>query len=183
MRYLVESERTMNLLSRKSSATILIHYFFHEMEESGEKSFGGLLHAIVHQLLIGLDDKSQAALSQLHQLVRLDLRLILTPKAALPEVLLMTILQRFLAECRETLRLCLLIDGLDECRGDHRMQLDFLTDWVRSSLNKKLSIKVCLASRVEPEISLRLSKEPTLIVHHFTERDISSYVSINLGQA
>lgn len=183
MRFLVESERTMDLLSRKSSATILVHYFFHELGESAEKSFGGLLHAIVHQIIIGLDDKSQAALSQLRQLVRPDLRLILTSKAALPEALLMKILQRFLAECRETLRLCLFIDGLDECRGDHRMQLDFLTDWARSSLNKKLSIKLCLAGRVEPETSLRLSKEPTLAIHQFMERDISSYVSAKLGQA
>lgn len=183
MRYLVESERTVDLLSRNSGATILIHYFFHEMGEAAEKTFGGLLHAILHQILIGLDDKSQAAHSQLHQLIKPDLHLILTSKAALPEVFFMTILQRFLAECRETLVLCLFIDGLDECRGDHRMHLDFLTEWVRSSLDKKLSIKLCLASRVEPEISLRLSREPTLAIHWYMEKDISSYVSVKLGQA
>ena len=183
MRYLVESERTMDLLSRKSGATILIHYLFHELGDSSEKTFGGLLHAILHQLLIGLDDKSQAALSQFHQLVRPNQRLIVTSKAALPERFLMTILQRFFAECTETLSLYLFIDGLDECHGDHRMQLDSLTDWVRSSLSKKLSIKLCLASRIEPEISLRLSKEPTLAIHRFMEGDISSYVSVKLGQA
>ena len=183
MRYLVDSERTMNLLSSKSDATFLIHYFFHELGESQEKSFGEFLHAIVHQLLIGLQDKNHAALSQLHELVRPHLRLILTSKAALPENLLMEILQSFLEECKETLRLCLFVDGLDECRGDHRMQLDFLTDLARSSVDKKLSIKLCLASRVEPEISLRLSKEPTLAIHHFMEQDISSYVSAKLGQA
>lgn len=183
MRHLVESERTMDLLSRESSATILVHYFFHEIGVSAENTFGGLLHAILYQLLIGLDDKNQAALSQLHELVKPDLRLILTSKAALPDALLTRILQRFLEECKETLNLCLFIDGLDECRGDRRMQVEFLTGWARFSLNKKLSIKVCLASRAEPEISLRLSREPTLPVHCFMANDIRSYVSVRLEQA
>lgn len=179
----MESEQTMNLLSGKPDAMILVHYFFHELGESQEKSFGGLLHAIVYQLLIGLHKKNQGTLFRLCELLKPHLCRNPTSKAALSDYVLMTILQKVVAECKETLRVCLFIDGFDECQGDHREQLDFLTDWVRSSSNKKLSVRACIASRVEMEIELRLSNEPTFAIHHFTKHDISTYVTTKLRRA
>ncbi|KAF6235136.1 hypothetical protein HO173_006765 [Letharia columbiana] len=183
MRYLMESEQTMHLFSGKPDAMILVHYFFHELGESQEKSFGGLLHAIVYQLLIGLHKKNQGTLFRLCELLKPHLCRNPTSKAALSDYVLMTILQKVVAECKETLRVCLFIDGFDECQGDHREQLDSLTDWVRSSSNKKLSVRACIASRVEMEIELRLSNEPTFAIHHFTKHDISTYVTTKLRRA
>ena len=183
MRYLIESKQTMNLLSRSSDASIIVHYFFHELGKMQEKTFGGFLHAIVYQLLVGFREKNQAALSQLSGLLKPHLRLAMNSKPALPEEVLMTILQKRVAECKETLGLYLFVDGFDECHGDHRGQLDFLTDWVRSSSDKNLSVKACIASRVEPEIELRLSNEPTFAIHQHTAKDISAYVTQKLGQA
>ncbi|CAF9921624.1 hypothetical protein IMSHALPRED_005222 [Imshaugia aleurites] len=183
MRYLIESKQTMNLLSGNSDATIIVHDFFHELGEMQEKTFEGLLHAIVYQLLIGFQEKNQAALSQLYGLLKPHLRLATTSTYALPDEVLMTIPQKFVAECKETLGLYLFVDGFDECHGDHWGQLDFLTDWVQSSSDKNLSVKACIASRVEPEIELRLSNEPTLAIHQYTAKDISVYVSQKLGKA
>ena len=179
----MESEQTMHLFSGKPDAMILVHYFFHELGESQEKSFGGLLHAIVYQLLIGLHKKNQGTLFRLCELLKPHLCRNPTSKAALSDYVLMTILQKVVAECKETLRVCLFIDGFDECQGDHREQLDSLTDWVRSSSNKKLSVRACIASRVEMEIELRLSNEPTFAIHHFTKHDISTYVTTKLRRA
>ena len=95
----------------------------------------------------------------------------------------MTILQKFVAECKETVRVTLFIDGFDECDGNNREQLDLLTAWVRSSSGKKLSVKACIASRIESQIELRLSNEPTFAIHQFTEHDISTYVTERLGKA
>ncbi|KAF6221632.1 hypothetical protein HO133_001598 [Letharia lupina] len=183
MRYLMESEQTMNLLSGQSDAMILVHYFFHELGESQEKSFGGLLHAVVYQLLIGLHKKNQATLFRLCELLKPHLCLNPTSKAALSDNVLMTILRKVVAECKETLGVCLFIDGFDECQGDHREQLDLLADWVRISSDKKLSVRACIASRVEMEIELRLSNEPTFAIHRFTEHDISTYVTAKLRRA
>ena len=182
MKYLLESERLVTHLSRPD-ATIVVGYFFHELGEPQEKNFGGLLHTIIYQLLIGFQKRNQAAPSQLYKLLKPRLECNLASKAAFPDSLLMRILGNLVAECKETLMLCLFIDGIDECDGDHRMQLDFLTQWVRSSSDKKLSVKVCFGSRVEPEIALRLSNEPTIAIHHFSKNDISKYVTERLGQA
>lgn len=179
----MESEQTMNLLSGQSDATILVHYFFHELGEPQEKSFGGLLHAVVYQLLIGLHKKNQATLFRLCELLKPHLCLNPTSKAALSDNVLMTILQKVVAECKETLGVCLFIDGFDECQGDHREQLDLLADWVRFSSDKKLSVRACIASRIELEIQLRLSNEPTFAIHRFTEHDISTYVTAKLRRA
>ena len=183
MGYLSESEQTIRLLSENSDAIIIVHYFFHELGEPQEKSFGGLLHAIVYKILISLRNENQATLSRLYKMLQPHLRLSLRSKAALPDRILIKMLQKLVAECEEPLRVCLFIDGFDECQGDHREQLDFLTDWVRSSSNKKLSVRACVASRVETEIELRLSNEPTFAIHHFTEGDISTYVTERLGKA
>ena len=146
MKHLTDSEQTVSLLSRKSDAIIIVHYFFHELGEPQEKHFGGFLHAMVYQLLIGFHEKNQSALSQLYESLRPYLHLTIPSKAALPDEVLMTILQKFVAECKETVRVTFFIDGFDECDGDNREQLDFLTAWVRSSSGKKLSVKACIAS-------------------------------------
>ena len=61
--------------------------------------------------------------------------------------------------------------------------MDILTDLVRSSSNKTLTVRACIASRVETEIQFRLSNEPTLAIHQFTGKDISAYVTSKLRKA
>lgn len=180
MGYLVESEETLELISENSTEVILVDYFFHDLGESQEKSFGGLLHAIVYQLLVGFYTKDLATLSRLYKLLKPHLSWDLTLREPLPNHVLVRILHKLVAQCQETLRVYLFIDGLDECHGDHREQLDILIDLVRSSSDKTLSVRACIASRVETEIQLRLSNEPTIAIHQFTKNDISAYVTSEL---
>ena len=180
MGYLVESEQTMKLMSKKSSEVLLLHYFFYDPGEPQEKTFGGLLHAIVHQLLVGFHAKNRATLSQLYELLKPHLSSDLTLKKALPDRILVKILHELVAQCQEPLRVCLFIDGFDECHGDHGEQMDILTELVRSSSNETLTVRACIASRVETEIQFRLSNEPTLAIHKFTGKDISAFVSSKL---
>ena len=183
MGYLVESERTLKLMSENSSGVLLVHYFFYELGESQEKSFGGLLHAIVHQLLVGFHTKKRATLSLLYELLKPYLSSDLTLRDALPNQVLVRILRKLVAQCQEPLRVYLFIDGFDECHGDHREQMDTLIDLVRSSSDKTLSVRACIASRYEMEIQLRLSNEPTIAIHQFTGEDISAYVKDELRKA
>ena len=183
MRYLAENKYTMSLLSRNTDASILVPYFFHELGESQEKTFGGLLYAIVYQLLTNFHDKKRTTLALLYGLLKPHFRPNITSRSALPDDVLMTVLENLVTDCRETIRLSLFIDGFDECHGNHGEQLDFLTNLVRFSSDKKLSIRACIASRVETEIQFRLSNEPIFAIHKFTEKDISAYVTSRLIQA
>ena len=183
MRYLAEHKRTMSLISRNTDTCILVHYFFHELGESQEKTFGGLLCAIVYQLLTNFHDKNPATLALLYGLLEPQSRPSITSGSALPEDVMMAVLENLVADCRETIRLSLFIDGFDECHGNHSEQLDFLTNLIRFSSDKKLCIRACIASRVETEIQFRLSNEPTFALHLFTEKDISAYVTSRLQQA
>ena len=183
MRYLAEHKRTVSLMSRNTDTSILVHYFFHELGESQEKTFGGLLCAIVYQLLINLHDKNPATLALLYGLLKPQICPSITSRSALPDDVMMTVLENLVTDCRETIRLSLFIDGFDECHGNHGEQLDFLTNLIRFSSDKKLSIRACIASRVETEIQFRLSNEPTFAIHKFTEKDISAYVTSRLRQA
>lgn len=149
MRYLAENKYTMSLLSRNTDASILVRYFFHELGESQEKNFGGLLYAIVYQLLTNFHDKNRATLALLYGLLKPHFRPNIRSRSALPDDVLMTVLENLVTNCRETIRPSLFIDGFDECHGNHGEQLDFLTNLVRFSSDKKLSIRACIASRVE----------------------------------
>ena len=173
----------MNLLSRNTDAKILVCYFFHELGEPQEKTFGGLLYVIVYQLLTNFHGKNPATLSLLSGLLKPHFRPTTTFRSTLPDDLLMTVLRNLVTDCRETITLSLFIDGFDECHGNHGEQLDFLTSLVRFSSDKRLSIRACIASRVETEIQFRLSNEPSFAIHKFTEIDISAYITSRLRQA
>ena len=101
MGYLVESEKTLKLMSKKSSEVLLVHYFFHDLGEPQEKTFGGLLHAIVHQLLVGFHTKNRATLSRLYELLKPHLSSDLTLKEALPNHILVKILDKLVVQCQE----------------------------------------------------------------------------------
>ena len=97
---ILESEETLKLMSKNSSEVLLVHYFFHDLGEPQEKTFGGLLHAIVHQLLVGFHTKNRATLSRLYELLKPYLSSDLTLKEALPNHILENILDKLVAVSR-----------------------------------------------------------------------------------
>ena len=74
------------------------------------------------------------------------------------------------------------MDGFDECSGDHREQLGFLLEWMKSTQGKKFSTRMCLASQPLPEIRSRLSAFPGCEIHEWNASDISEYVIDRLGR-
>ena len=106
-----------------------------------------------------------------------------TRKEPWAQKVLQEALQHIVMKSPINARVVLFIDGFDECDGNHASQLDFLKDLVESSKGTKLSIKMCIASRAEVDIRLRLSTYPSLAIHHFTESDITSYVTKRLKKA
>ena len=181
MKYLIENERTKELMSKTSTPTFFISYFFYELGHPQEKAFVSLLHAFVYRLLKELHGISKTASSMLIEILKPYMtRMKEQPWA---QKVLQEALRHIALNCPVNAGVLLFVDGFDECDGNHANQLDFLKDLVESSKGRKLSIKMCIASRAEVDIRLRLSTYPSLAIHHFTESDITSYVTKRLKTA
>ena len=181
MKYLTESARTKDLASKTSIPTFFFSYFFYELGDLQEKAFVSLLHAFVYRLLIELHDISKTASSILIQI--LEPYMPQTRKQPWAQKALQQALRHIAMRSPINAGVVLFIDGLDECDGSHADQLEFLKDLVETSKLSKLSIKICIASRAEVDIRLRLSTYPSLAIHRFTESDIALYVTRRLKTA
>lgn len=185
MKQLVECKQILNFLPIESGSVITVSYFFYELGQPQEKLFRSLLQAILHALLLSFQDTDHNALSSVVNILKPQLgshsgggQQINWRDDKLEEALYQS-----LAACQNTVQLLLFVDGMDECEGDHREQLDFLNAWIESSSESKLCIKACLASRDELEIRLRLSTYPSLAIHQFTRANIVEYVTKRLRAA
>ena len=180
MKYLTENERTKYLASKTSIPTILISYFFYELGDPKEKAFVSLLHAFLYQLLEEFHDSNTAS-SILIQI--LEPYMTQTTEQPWTQKILQEALRRIVSKFPVNAGVILFIDGFDECDGSHADQLDFLKDLVESSKASMLSIRICIASRADVDIQLRLSIYPSLAIHRLTYADISLYVTRKLKAA
>ncbi len=180
MKYLTENERTKELVSKTSIPTFLISYFFYELGDPQEKAFVSLLHVFLYRLLKEYHDSNRAS-SILIQI--LEPYMTQTRERPWAQKVLQEALRHIVVKFPVNAGVVLFIDGFDECEGSHADQLDFLKDLVESSKGSKLSIRICLASRADVDIQLRLSNYPSVAIHRFTDPDISSYVAKRLKAA
>ena len=181
MKYLTENERTKDLVSKTLIPTFLISYFFYELGDPQEKAFVSLLHTFVYRLLEESHGISKTASSMLIQTLEPYMTQIRQQPWA--QKVLQEALRHIVVEFPLEAGVVLFVDGFDECDGSHADQLGFLKDLVDSSKGSKLSIKICIASRADVDIRLRLSIHPNLAIHRFTNPDISSYVTKRLKAA
>ena len=181
MKYLIEHERTKSLVSKTSIPIFLISYFFYELGDPQEKAFVSLLHAFAYRLLVKLQVISMKASAILIQI--LEPYIPKTRKGPWAQKVLQEALRHVVIRFPINAGVVLFIDGFDECEGSHADQLEFLKGLVETSKVSKLSIKICIASRAEVDIRLRLSMYSSLAIHRYTESDIASYVTRRLKTA
>ena len=185
MKYLTENQRTKELVPKTSIPTILISYFFYELGNPQEKAFVSLLHAILYRFLKEFHDSNRVS-SMLIQILEPYMKQnYMTQKREQPwaQEVLQEAIRRIVLKFPINAGVVMFIDGFDECDGSHADQLKFLKEIVESSKGSKLSMKICVASRAEVDIRLRLSIYPSLAIHQFTDPDISAYVAKRLKAA
>ncbi|KFZ19300.1 hypothetical protein V502_03736 [Pseudogymnoascus sp. VKM F-4520 (FW-2644)] len=73
-------------------------------------------------------------------------------------------------------KVCFLIDGLDECTGNHMETINIL----RSITQKSANIKICASSRPEVVFMNQFDDDPKLLLQDLTFDDIKLYVSKSL---
>jgi hypothetical protein len=160
---------------------ILMGYFFHELGESQEQTFESFLASFLAQLLDVFKSLADLVLPLFRQPVGnqpTD-----EPSFDIKEHNLIRAL-RLVAEQRTVIgSVVLFLDGLDECSGNNRTQVDFLAELAELSNKGRISMRMCLASRTLPEIEPRLGLYPRCHIHEWTATDISEYISANFRKA
>jgi len=181
MKYLYEDLKTKSFLSAGKSSNIILGYFFHQLGETRETSFEGLLASLIMQLLLAYNGLAPSVLSVFRQLRKSHGNSAQPSFWSLPD--LRKVMDLITRQSKVIGKAIIFIDGLDECTGDHRQQLDTLLQWIQTSEDSTLHLKMCLASRSLVEMEIRLAKFPNCEIHKWTAGDISKYVLERLDDA
>lgn len=177
MKYIADSIITSRFIAQWAHpcrAAIVSHYFW-ITGTSMQKSQQGLLQTLLYDIFRQFPDmieqtcverwnSSQSAGSSIWSLVELR-----------------EALQTFVTRDNASLKLCFIIDGLDEYSGDHEDRIQLCR--TLKGLAKSGNVKLCLSSRpwniFEEEFGLEF---PKLYMQDLTRNDIQNYVSSRLEE-
>jgi len=179
MKHIYEDPQTLSYLShQQQNQVVMIRYFFHELGQALEKQFRGFLSTVLFQLIESFQDIAAEAIPVFKRECngkRPSTGWICSEKG-LKEIF------RNINKRDQTRRtVCLFVDGIDECEGNQRSHVQFLTSWL--AIRGPFVLKICLASRPLLEIDIRLAAYPGLKIHDWTRNDISAYVIDRLNRS
>ena len=181
MKYAYCDPRLKEYLNHGSDSALLAKFFFYDQGLPTEKSFSGLLYSMVYQLLEALPELANvvwAAYQKAEQRAEADNETVIWAQGELEEALLHISRQDEIPG-----HVCFFIDGLDECEGGYRHEVDFLVRFATPYPGSVMRIQLCISSRPENAIKLRFEDFPGLRIHDMTANDISRYVSDTLEQS
>jgi hypothetical protein len=188
MKFIVKHSLTRKYLAMQANDPVnaLFCYFFSEMSELStqqEKSIEGLLHALLN-FLLEYDHRLLSSVVGTYTqkvLPREDNLGLITPTWSIDNLkeALMEIPQQKTVQGR----VCLFVDGFDECQGQRSQHLRFLLSWVESMRESGFHVKICLATRDLEELKEKLDTYPCLELNLWTENDIHDYVHAKLNGA
>jgi hypothetical protein len=187
MKYVLEAERLKDYLpSQPQRPSIVCNYFFCELtgqKAEYENKMSGFLHSFLDQLL----GKSPKLLPWIWPFYLKQVREPHFPPISCStwsEHTLKETLSAIISKADLDSNVLLFLDGLDECEGNHKDQLDLLQSWITPAKSKKFQIKLCIACRGDlPVFSNRLAKSHTLEMHNWTKSDIRTYVEKELEKS
>ncbi|PMD43709.1 hypothetical protein L207DRAFT_376321, partial [Hyaloscypha variabilis F] len=191
MKFIVKDERTQQCLATEAGdlAHKLLCYYFHEMSElptKQERILDGLLHYILYQLL-GSFPNLQRKISNLFTQKVLPRCQGTWGNLTSPWSLehLKDALMQISEQNYVHGKICLFVDGFDECEGSGQA-LGFVLSWLGKIQASGIKVKICIASRYTHDImeSLKTSlQRPSLKLHEWTREDIQKYVQDHLNDA
>ena len=169
MNYIQEDSRTIEALRKWAGSNRLTVpvFFFWAAGSDLQKSLCGLLRSLIYQLL--RQELSLAYVTTEYEIIGSfpRERTLLT---AWTEKKLRMVLSNLCHQISSSSRVCLFIDGLDECAGDHHALIDLLEEVVQNT-----QVKCCFSSRPERPFS-RLGTSAMLKLQDLTRKDISRFV-------
>ncbi|KAI1062783.1 hypothetical protein LB506_006448 [Fusarium annulatum] len=165
MKFIISHEQTMDSLQQWQPGAQLLVHFFWKVGSAMQSSFKGFLCSIIYQMFSLDRDYATSGLKQQPDWSRK------TGPSDWDNGDLQSVITNYL---RSSVRpYCLFIDGLDEFTdGDGVSTLIHFLDCVQRSSRL---LKICVASRPERAIRIRLSRDPDLRMEDLTRDDIECY--------
>jgi len=174
MNYVYQDDRTQNSLKVWSGTKELCtpSFFFWNAGSDMEKSSGGLLRSLLHQVLQEhpeLTPLPDQITSKSHP-AGYDLQTY-GPIAAWTERHLLKDLRKVMGQLQQSCRICIFIDGLDEFVGDGDALIEML------KMLQSSELKLCLSSRPNGSYNDAFGSFAKLRLQDLTEPDIRIFVS------
>ncbi|KAI9155556.1 Vegetative incompatibility protein [Paramyrothecium foliicola] len=178
MKYILQDPRTPNgLSSRDRTLLSMPAFFFHDRGQDIQKSFIGLLRAVLYQLLYDIPALTMAIdglyTQQVEKYGQCD-----WPLSELEGALRAITHQQVVKG-----NVCMFIDALDEYEGRKDEITRFLKTLVRPSPTQKIRIRICASSREWNTFNLMLSDNPHLTLQDWTVSDIKAFASDRIAEA
>ncbi|RKL23583.1 hypothetical protein BFJ72_g14445 [Fusarium proliferatum] len=170
MKFIISHEQTMDSLRQWHSEAQILSHFFWKVGSPMQSSFKGFLCSLVYQLL---SSDKQHAMNFLRK--NPDWSRKTRPGDWDKDDL------KFLAHryARQSARpFCLFIDGLDEIVDDEGVGI--LTDFLDTLQEASRLVKICMSSRPESAIRMRIGRNPNMKMQDLTRNDIEQYARANL---
>lgn len=175
MKFIHHDPRTKSALSTWASGHELVtaSFFFWNLGSTLQKSQGGLLRSLLHDILDRHRHLIATVFPELCRAVTKLNRGEQLSDPSLPE--LIKGFRRLVRKQATPLRICLLIDGIDEYEGDHSELSELL-----SSVSSSTHVKIIISSRPIPACVDAFSLCPSLRLQDLTHDDIQLYVEDKL---
>ena len=166
MKHIYNDRRTIDSLAHGESEKAKAAFFFHDRGSDVQKSFEGVLHSMLFQIL--------------QQVPSLVPSILQTYRRKCPDKWTLVFLQDALNSIlqQEILRvdICLFIDALDEYKGKHEDMAIFLANIIAAEQTTHTKIKVCFSSRPLNIFLDHFRGVLSFSLHEYTKEDISGLV-------
>jgi hypothetical protein len=165
--------RTKVLLDSREGQKARAAFFFHDRGSEIQKSFDGLLHSILYQLLSDLPVLLPIIVPIYQQIAEDERRWSINElERAFTEVLSQTIIEA---------DICLFLDALDEYSGSHENVANFLNHVVNAGNEAHTRIKICFSSRPLQIFLDRFSNTTGFDLHKWTAGDIELVIKSRMS--
>ncbi|KAK5087257.1 hypothetical protein LTR70_007374 [Exophiala xenobiotica] len=175
MKFLLTNAKTLQLLDQSlpTGKWHLIGSFFTDRAERIQSSWNGILHSMIEQLL---QQCPHSFLKGMTQTAYNGLSGGVWDTETLENLLL-----AFKTRFDEELRVCFLIDALDEHDGQHDRMAKFLHELANTS-STFVRMKICVASRPHNDLKDLFDGDLTLKIQDWTKEDIHLLVTGRLSE-
>ncbi|MCJ1381752.1 hypothetical protein MMC17_004863 [Xylographa soralifera] len=182
MKYLFGKEQKTKIerhLEKWKTGTPLVAMFcFHHRGTLLQKSQYGLLQSILYQVLKSDPSLMPSVLPRVwSRVIKNEYGSCLGVKAAWKKSSLLKAFARLVNQVALTKNVLLLIDGLDECDGDHVDIVHMLENFASTAAPTAGGMKLCISSRPLQKFESAFADYPKIRLQDLTSDDIKLYVS------
>jgi hypothetical protein len=184
MKYLHDSQETKACIYPLKNRMIIIccWFFFYARGTLLQKSFEGLLHSILYQIVLENDQLAYMILPIFGEFRKSDRSLPVdtNQRGSYPLEVLQNAFNRILHQDVFHLRLYLFLDALDEYAGRPELVAEFLQAASNPRAGSLTQVKICFSSRPSNVFVRHFDTYPGFSIHDYTMDDIWDYTKSQL---